>query len=191
VARSNLARTPKKAKKEGRVIVFVDESAFHMTPTVAKTWSPVGHTPVLSGPTRRDHLSVIRGLTLAGSLYIQVHRSSIDAQGAVRFVRHLLMHIPERILLLWDSAKIHKSAKLDELRKLDTINRLTIEYFPSYAPEVDPQEYVWRQLKHVDLRNLTSHSLDELWGRLEVATKRLRGRVGLLKNLVGHAGLKN
>ena len=172
------------------MIVFADESAFYMTPTVAKTWSPVSSTPVLSGPVRRDHLSVIGGLTLEGRLYVQVHQSSIGAHHAVQFVRHLLMHIPERMLLLWDSAKIHKSRELDEFRELDTIGRLRIEHFPAYAPEVDPQEYVWRQMKHVYLQNLTSHSLDELWGHLEAATKRLRARVGLLKKLVHHAGLQ-
>lgn len=172
------------------MIVFVDETAFYMTPTVVKTWSRIRRTPLLSGPVRRDHLSVIGGLTLQGSLYIQVRPWSIDAQAAVRFVRHLLMHIPDRILLLWDSARIHRSAELDEFRKLDTIDRLAIEHFPPYAPEVDPQEYVWQHLKHVDLRNLTSYSIDELWDHLDDATKRLRGRVGLLKNLSTHAGLR-
>ena len=171
------------------MIVFVDESAFYMTPTVAKSWSPVRRTPVLAGPVRRDHLSVIGGLTLEGRLYMHVHQSSIGALQAVQFVRHLLMHIPARILLLWDRARIHGGADLDEFCRLDTIGRLTIEHFPPYAPEVDPQEYVWRELKHVYLRNLTSHSLDELWEYLDAATKRLRARVGLLKNLSRHAGL--
>lgn len=98
-------------------------------------------------------------------------------------------HVPGRILMLWDGARIHKSHELEEFRKLDTIDRLIIEYFPSYAPEVDPQEYVWHHLKHVDLRNLTSHSLDQLWGHLRDATNRLRARTGLLKNLARHAGL--
>jgi putative transposase len=189
MAGANLARDKKRAEMEGRIIVFVDETAFYLAPTVAKTWSPVHRTPVLSGPARRDHLSVIGGLTLEGSLYIQVHQSSIGMEGAVRFVRHLLMHIPGKILLLWDSATIHKSKDLEEFRKLDTIGRLMVEYFPPYAPEVDPQEYVWHQLKHVYLRNLTSHSLAELRGHLDAATKRLRARVSLLKNLTRHAGL--
>lgn len=185
-----MAGTRKKAKKEGRVIVFADESAFYMSPTVAKTWSPVRRTPVLSGPVCRDHLSVIGGLTLEGNLYVHVYKSAIGAHQAVQFVRHLLTHIPEKILLLWDGARIHKSVELEEFRQLDTSGRLTVEYFPPYAPEVDPQEYVWHQLKHVYLRNLTSHSLDELWTKLDAATKRLRARVGLLKNLAHHAGLK-
>lgn len=83
------------------MIVFVDESAFYMTPTVVKTWSPVNHPPTLSGPVRREHLSVIGGLTLQGKLYLHVHKSSIGAHQVVGFVRHLLTHIPDKMLLMW------------------------------------------------------------------------------------------
>lgn len=179
----------KNARKEGRTVVFVDESGFYMTPAVGRTWSPVHVRPVVVGPLRHEHLSLIGGMTLDGRLYIQVHRSSIGGPEATEFVRHLLKHISTPILLLWDGAKIHKSAVLTEFRKMDTVDRLRIEYFPRYAPEVDPQEYVWRHLKHVELRNLTSHSIDQLWGHLRTATKRLRARAGLLRNLARYAGL--
>jgi hypothetical protein len=56
---------------------------------VTKTWSPAGTTPVLSAPLLREHLSVIGGLTWQGSLYVQVPRTAINAEGAIDFVRHL------------------------------------------------------------------------------------------------------
>jgi transposase len=189
VAHANLAGDQKKAEKEGRTIIFVDESGFYLSPTMAKTWSPAGKTPVLHAPLAHEHLSVIGGLTFQGSLYMQIHESSIGAHGAVLFLRHILLHIPERILVLWDKSRTHRNREIDEFRRLDTVGRMTIEHFPRYAPEVDPQEYVWHQLKHVDLRNLSSFSLDQLWVRLQDATRRLRERVGLLKNLIRHAGL--
>jgi transposase len=180
----------KNAKKEGRTVIFVDESGFCMGPVVGRTWSPAHITPIIHAPVGREHLSVIGGMTLEGGLYIQVHRSSVGGHGAVQFVAHLSSHLPGPILLLWvwDGARIHRSAELREFRKLDTIDRLRIEYSPPYAPDVDPQEYVWHHLKHVDLRNLTSHSLDELWTHLRTATKRLRARAGLLRSLARHAG---
>jgi transposase len=180
----------KRAQNEARTIVFADESGFYMSPALEKTWSPAQQTPVLRAHVSRAHLSVIGGMTLEGSLYVQIHKSSIGAHAAVQFVRHLLAHVPGRIVLLWDSARIHKSVELKEFRKLDTIDRLVIEHFPPYAPEVDPQEYVWQHLKHVDLRNLTSCSIDDLWTHLREATKRLRYRAGMLRNLVRRAGLK-
>lgn len=180
----------KRAEMEARTIVFLDESAFYMRPTVTKTWAPVGEVIELEGPLSRDHLSVIGSLTWDGSLYVQAQPTALGSAGVIRFLRHLLQHIPGRILLLWDSAKIHTSDEMREFLALDTVERLVHEHFPAYAPELDPQEYVWRQLKHVDLRNLTSYSLDELWLRMKAATKHLRNRVGLLKNLIKRAGLK-
>jgi transposase len=178
------------AEIEGRTIVFLDEAAFYMRPTVSRTWSPAGEEVELEGPFTRDHLSVIGGLTWEGSLYLQAQPTSLGSAGVIRFLRHLLQHIPGRILLLWDGAKIHKSEEMRDFLALDREQRLVHEHFPPYAPEVDPQEYVWRHLKHVDLRNLTSYSLDQLWQRLRRATQHLRGRVGVLKSFIKRANLR-
>jgi len=179
-----------RAEREGRTLVFVDESGFFLRPSVVKTWSPAGVSPVLSAPLLREHLSVIGGLTWEGHLYTQVHRSAINARGAIDFLRHLLLHVPGPLTVVWDGACIHRSRQLADFRKLDTQERLVIEHFPPYAPEVDPQEYVWRQFKYAELQNLTSFSLDQLWARVQDVTGRLRRRVGLLKNLIHHAGLE-
>lgn len=178
-----------RAEKEGRTIVFLDEAAFYMSPTVVRSWAPVGAPIVLRGPLSRAHLSAIGALTWEGSLYLQAQPKALGSAGVERFLRHLLQHIPGRILLLWDGAKIHRSAEIREFLALDHEGRLAHEHFPPYAPEVDPQEYVWHQLKHVDLRNLTTYSLDELWRYMNEATRRLRSRVGVLKNFIKHAGL--
>lgn len=178
-----------RAENEGRTIVFLDEAAFYMSPTVTRSWAPTGSRFDLKGPLSRAHLSVIGALTWEGSLYLQAQPKALGSAGVIRFLRHLLQHIPGRILLLWDGARIHRSAEIREFLAMDHEGRLAHEHFPAYAPEVDPQEYVWHQLKHVDLRNLTTSSLDELWRYMRHATRRLRGRVGVLKNFIRHAGL--
>src|SRR6185503_2388078 len=179
----------KRAEKERRTILFVDETAFYLRPTVTRTWSPAGQTPVIHAPSSHDHLSAIGGMMYDGSLYIQVQAASFRTKGVVEFLRHLLFCVPGKILIVWDGARIHKSKELTSFLEMDTIHRMTFEHFPPYAPEVDPQEYVWRHLKHVDLHNLTSHSLDELWVHVRAATRRLRRRVGLLRRLAQHARL--
>lgn len=180
-----------RAQEQGRTMVFVDESGFSLRPSVNKTWSRSGVSPVLSAPLLPCHLSVIGGLTWDGHLHLQVHRSAIKAPAAIAFLHHLLLHIPGPLLLLWDRARIHRCRALADWRILDTKDRLQIEHFPAYAPEVDPQEYVWHHLKHVELRNLTSTSLEQLRAQMQDATARLRRRVGLLKNFLRQAGLQN
>lgn len=178
-----------KAENEGRTILFVDETAFYLCPTVTKTWSPVGQAPIIHAPSSHDHLSAIGGMTYGGSLYMQIQAASFRTRGVVEFLRHILFCVPGKILIVWDRARIHKSKELTSFLEMDTIHRMTFEHFPPYAPEVDPQEYVWRHLKHVDLHNLTSHSLDELWVHVRAATRRLRRRAGLLRKLAQHARL--
>ena len=50
--------------KEGRTIVFCDQSGFYLLPMVVRTYAPVGSTPVLHEHLIRDHLSAMSAITL-------------------------------------------------------------------------------------------------------------------------------
>jgi hypothetical protein len=68
--RATLARVEKRAIKEGRTILFVDQSGFYLLPAVVRTYAPVGHTPLLQEELSRDHLSAISAISLDGKLYM-------------------------------------------------------------------------------------------------------------------------
>src|SRR5215218_951659 len=103
-----MAGASSKAQEEGRTIVWVDESAFYPLPAVVRTWAPRGQTPVLHARLTRDHLSVISGITPADQLLLQVRERSLRAPDVVRFLQHLLRHIPGKLLVVWDGAPIHR-----------------------------------------------------------------------------------
>ena len=66
-----MAFSEKRALKEGRTIVFVDQSGFYLLPMVVRTYAPVGQTPILRENLTRDHLSsAMSGITLDGKLYM-------------------------------------------------------------------------------------------------------------------------
>jgi hypothetical protein len=54
----------KRALKEGRTIVFADQSGFYLLPAVVRTYAPIGQTPVIHEQLSRDHLSVMSAITL-------------------------------------------------------------------------------------------------------------------------------
>jgi transposase len=153
-------------------------------------WSTLGESPVFRALLTHDHLSVISALTSDGRLYLLAHRESIKATQVIGFLRHLLRWIPGPMLILWDGGKIHKAREMKEFLQLNREERLVFERFPAYAPEVDPDEYVWRQLKYTALVNRTCWTLDQLQLHLLEATRRLRRRVDLLRGMVAHAGLE-
>jgi hypothetical protein len=68
--RREVAFPQKRALKEGRTIVFADQSGFYLLPMVVRTYAPVGKTPVLKENLTRDHLSAMSAITLEGKLYM-------------------------------------------------------------------------------------------------------------------------
>ncbi len=128
-------------------------------------------------------------MTWHGRLFLNVHRHSCHTKEVVLFLRHLLFQLPGKLLVLWDRGPIHRGQELTDLLKLDTTGRLAFERFPSYAPQVDPKEYVWRSLKYDEVLNRTEYTIDQLEIHLRRAAKRLRRRVDMPRNFIRHAGL--
>ena len=59
------------------------------------------HIVYLSNYLSRDHLSVISGITPQGKLYMMVQQRPYKGPDVVNFLRHLLRHIPGKLLVLW------------------------------------------------------------------------------------------
>lgn len=75
-----MATAQKGALKEGRTILFVDQSGFYLLPAVVRTYAPVGRTPLLSEELSRDHLSAMSGITLEGKLLMMEQEGSFKGK---------------------------------------------------------------------------------------------------------------
>ena len=88
-------------------MVFFDESGFSLIPYAAKTWAPVGQTPVLIHQGRWPKFSAVSAITPRGKLYIKVHEGSIKTDQVIAFLKHLLRHIRRRpIMVFWDGGPL-------------------------------------------------------------------------------------
>jgi transposase len=143
-----LARDQKKAQKEGRTIVFIDESGLSQRPHRRRTWAPRGQTPVLQFHFNWKTLSVIAGVTV-WNFYFQLFEQAIHSEQIIEFLKHLLRYIDGDILLIWDRLPGHRS-KITQQFIRDQKGRLETEYLPPYAPELNPVEYIWAHCKHHD-----------------------------------------
>ncbi len=188
-ARSAGRPSKKRAVEERRTLLFVDESGFYLLPAVARTYAPVGETPILRHRLTREHLSVIGAVGLDAQLYFQVYVHAITSVEAVAFLRHLLRHVGGKLLVVWDGAPIHRSRVVQQFLREEARGRVHLERFPGYAPELDPQEGVWRQLKHIELRNVCCADLAETRRELRAACQRLRQKPHVIRGCVAHAGL--
>ncbi len=179
----------KGAQRSGATIAFADEAAFYLLPSVVRTWARVGHTPVLKTPTRYEHLSVASAITSSGRLVTQIRSSTFDGEAIVGFLKHLLGQIPGKIVLVWDGARIHHCAQVKAFLKAGAAKRLRLIRLPAYAPELNPDEGVWRWLKR-QLGNVCCRDFVELRYELGLAIQRLRCRPEIIRACFDEAGLQ-
>jgi transposase len=143
---------------------------------VGKTYAPKRSTPILRNKLSHEHLSVISGITQKGRLYIQIRDHSFKGGDVVEFLRHLLKHIPGKILVVWDGAPIHRSKDIKAFLSKESAGRIHLERLPPYAPDLNPDEGVWQYLKCVCLKNICCQDLKHLKQKLKRAISLLRSR---------------
>jgi transposase len=177
------------ARRERRTLVFIDESGFYLLPSVVRTYAPRGVTPILKEWQTRDHLSVMGGLTLEGKIYTLVRQESLNGLHAVEFLAHLLRVADARLLVVWDGSPIHRRKEVKEFLAQGAAHRIHIEPLPFYAPDLNPVEWLWRQLKEAELSNLACLDLEELHLQVHLAVGRVRARTSLASSFFAGAGL--
>jgi DDE superfamily endonuclease len=109
-----VAFSEKGAQKEGKTIVFADQSGFYLLPGVVRTYAPVGKTPILEEKLTRDHLSAMSAITLEGKLYMTFQEKPFKGEDVVRFLKHLLRQIPGQLLVIWDGSPIHRGGAVKD-----------------------------------------------------------------------------
>jgi transposase len=179
----------KGAQIEHQTILFIDESGFYPLPSVVRTYAPVGQTPILQEWYTRDHLSAISAISPAGKLYFHAQDYSMKSADVVVFLEHLLREVPGRLIIIWDGAPIHRSRVIKAFLANGAAQRLHVERLPAYAPELNPGEGLWEQLKGVELRNLCCVNIPHLRHELRDAVKRVRRKPRVLQGFFRGAKL--
>lgn len=188
--RGALATSEKGALEEGRSILFVDESGFYLLPAVVRTYAPVGETPILHEHLSRDHLSAISAITPEGKLYMMEQDRAFKGPDVVRFLKHLLRRISGKLLVIWDGSPIHRARVVKDFLASGAANRLQLEQLPGYAPELNPDEGIWKHLKYVELKNICCKSLSELRRELRKAKERLRHKKHVILGCIRQPGFE-
>jgi transposase len=184
-----VARDQKGAEAQAQAILFIDEAGFYPLPSVVRTYAPVGQTPILREWCTRDHLSAISAISPEGKLYFHSQDRALNSADVVACLEHLLREVPGRMVVIWDGSPIHRSQTIKEFLANGAAQRLHLERLPAYAPELNPDEGLWQQLKGVELRNLCCSTIPHLRGELRDAVKRVRRKPRLIQSFFRGAKL--
>ncbi len=135
---------------------------------------------------RRDKISVISGVSVSPKrqhlgLFYQLYFNNIGQEEVCVFLRDLLRHLRGPVIAILDNSRTHHGEPLAELQRQHP--RLHIEHFPSYAPELNPDEGVWSLAKR-DLANGCPHDVQELMDDLIRSIERIRKSPAKLRGCI-------
>ena len=200
MARRDLGEGARLAAATGAWICFEDEAGQNLRPPRARTWARRGHTPVVTVSGKGSGRVSVAGLVCLkpgarSHLFyrIRVHRgrkgerrsmSEADYAGLITAAHHQL-HAP--VILIWDNLNTHISAAM---RGFTESHRdwLTVVQLPSYAPDLNPAEGAWANMKN-GLGNLAASSVGQLAAIVRNRLKRIQYRPALIDGFLAQTGL--
>jgi putative transposase len=121
--------------------------------------------------------------------YFQTRPGTYNDLALIGFLRALKRHFRGRpIILVWDGLGGHKSGAMRQYLAR-TRAWLTVEPLPGYAPDLNPVEQIWGNLKGGELANLCPVDILALRRPLRVGFARIRHQSALAFSFLRHAGL--
>ena len=187
-------RIVSEAEQRGAYLVFIDESGFMLSPNIRRTFAPRGRTPIIKSSNPHGRISAIGALTISPrhrhpSFYYDLlpNNANFRSNSVVQFLDKVQSVISSPITILWDAIPIHCAKPTIEY--IDQHDRINVEQFPPYAPELNPVDKVWLYLKYDRLPNYVPITVDELRGRLVEELTTLRKEQHVLASCVRRSGL--
>lgn len=121
-----------------------DEFHFQRASSLIRTWAPKGEQPRVLSAATREKIGFFGAVNLkSGQLLTQEEDSVFNTETFRDFLSYLTNSIGSHILLILDRASYHRAKDLKPfLQKHRT--HLTLAFLPSYSPELNPIERVWR-----------------------------------------------
>jgi len=137
----------KRAKRHGAKIFFSDEAGFQSDPVLGRTYGLKGHTPVVATSGQRQSLNVISAINARGEFWAVTYSGKLNAESFVAFLQNFVESQPGKIFLVVDGHPAHKANLVkDYIQSLN--GRLELHFLPPYAPDLNPDEFVWSYMKN-------------------------------------------
>lgn len=163
-------------------------------PALRRTWAPRGHTPrvvhqVLGSPVTAVNMLCYSPVDGRTRMRWRFKRSWWNTTAMIEALGELgryLHHAP--VIIIWDNLSAHRSSAM---RKFLTGQRWVkgMYYLPAYAPDLNPTEGSWANLKGRELANLITANAEDILAAAQRGLTRIRRNHSLHLGFIAHTGL--
>ena len=168
------------AEAQGATIWFADEAGIRSDCHAGTTWSLVGQTPQVKNTGARYSVNMISVVSAKGALRFAVYEGNTSAATFIGFCKRLLHDAPGPVYLIVDGHPAHRATATKQFAA-STQGRLKLFFLPGYSPGLNPDEWVWKNVKHDRIGKTGVTSKQDLKARAIGALRRLQKRPRLVR----------
>jgi transposase len=168
------------AAAAGATVFFADEAGVRTDHHAGTTWAPIGCTPVVTATGERKSVNMISAVSPGGEIHFDVFEGGMNAALFIEFCKKLVHDCPTPVFLIVDGSSVH-TAKLVKEYVASTEGRLSLFFLPPYSPELNPDEWVWKNIKHDSVGHTVAMSKDHLRSIVYDALRRLQATPQIIK----------
>lgn len=175
----------KAARKQHALILFGDEASFPQWGSLSYTWARQGVQPTVRTSGKRKGYKVF-GLIeyFSGRFFYQASTDKFTSQSYQAFLSAVLRQTRKPLFLIQDGAKYHTSQVTRQFFAAHQ-SRLTVCQLPSYSPDYNPIEYLWRKVKKEATHNKYFAAFENLIHSVDKTLEAFTQRAQEVLNLFG------
>jgi len=148
------------------VFLSQDEASLYLQATTMTVWAPRGQTPVIRADPGRKNTHFFGALNLHNGQDIVMRAAEMTAETSSQHLLQILGAVPGvPIVMFWDRAPWHRGQPIRDV--LAANPRLELVYLPVAAPDLNPQEHIWKAARRAVSHNHSLSRLDDLAERFE------------------------
>jgi transposase len=157
-------------KERNALLLFGDEASFPQWGTLTYTWAPIGEQPKIKTSGKRKGYKVF-GLIeyFTGQLFYRGQEGRLNSESYTAFLRGVLEQTGDRhLVIIQDGAQDHTSAATKAFFA-EQAARLTVFQLPTYSPDDNPIEKLWKKIKNQDTHLHYFPTFESLTEKVEIA----------------------
>ena len=139
-------RLRRRARAVGATIFFLDEAGFSSEPVLGRTYGLRGQTPVVATSGQRQKVSAMSAISARGGFWSTVYTGMLNASRFVEFLGDFRRGRREKVFLIVDGHPSHRANLVKDYVQ-NCRGKLELHFLPPYAPDLNPDEFVWQHAK--------------------------------------------
>lgn len=175
----------KTAQRRKGLILFGDEASFPQWGSLSYTWAKRGEQPTVKTSGKRKGYKVF-GLIeyFSGRFFYQASEGRFTSESYQAFLKTVLRQTRKPLFLIQDGAKYHTRHATQQFFAQHQA-RLTVHQLPSYSPDYNPIEYLWRKVKKEATHNKYFAAFEHLVNSVDKTLAAFTERAQEVLNLFG------